>query len=91
MPVAIVIEPAVMPLNIGTVNVKVNSSVISTTLSTITGTLTLLVELSPVNVAVSGVVLKSSPPVIQTLFSQHIIIHTLHYYLQLTLVTVLME
>ena len=91
MPVAIVIEPAVMPLNIGTVNVKVNSSVISTILSTITGTLTLLVELPPVNVAVSGVVLKSSPPVSQTFFTQHIIIHKLHYYLQLTLVNVLME
>ena len=91
MPVAIVIEPAVMPLNVGTFNVKTNSSTISTILSTITRTLTLLIIAPLTNVAVSVAVLKSTPPVSQTLFSQHIIIHTLHYYLELTLVTVLME
>ena len=53
MPVAIVIEPGVIPLNIGTVSVKVNSSVISTMLSTVTGTLTLLIVIPATNVAVS--------------------------------------
>ena len=39
------------------------------------GTLTLLIVIPLSNVAVSVVVSKSTPPVSQTLFSQHIIIH----------------
>ena len=52
---------------------KVSSS--STILSVVTGILTLLIVVILSNVAVSGVVLKSTPPVSQTLFTQHIIIH----------------
>ena len=47
----------------------------SANISSITGTLTLLIVIPLSNVAVSGVVLKSTPPVSQTLFTQHIIIH----------------
>ena len=75
----------------GTVNAKLNSSGPSAIVSLITRTLILLVVSPTGNVAVSVVVTKSTPPVSQTLFSQHIIIHTLHYYLEQILVTVLME
>ena len=61
----------------GTVNIKLNSSVSSAISSMVTGTLTLLIAIPLSNVAISGAVLKSSPPVSQTLFSQHIIIHTM--------------
>ena len=47
----------------------------NTSYASITGTLTLLIIIPLSNVAVSGVVLKSTPPVSQTLFTQHIIIH----------------
>ena len=53
--------------------VKVSFS--STVSSAITDTLTLLIVIPLSNVAVSGVVLKSTPPVSQTLFTKHIIIH----------------
>ena len=56
-------------------NVKLNSSSSSTILSTITGTLTLLIVIPLANVAVSVVVLKSTPPVSQTFCNPHIMIH----------------
>ena len=64
----------------GTINIKSNVSFPSpANISSITGTLTLLIVIPLSNVAVSGVMLKSAPPVSQTLFTQHIIIHiTLH-------------
>ena len=74
-----------------TINIKSNVSFPpSANTSSITGTLTLLIVIPLSNVAVSGVALKSTPPINQTLFTQHIIMHT-QYYLQQTLVTVLME
>ena len=64
------------PSNDGTVNIKSNVSFSpSAIISSITGTLTLLIVIPLSNVAVSVVVSKSTPPVSQTLFSQHIIIH----------------
>ena len=45
------------------------------TLSTITGTLTLLIVIPLANVAVSVVVIKSTSPVSQTFFNPHIMIH----------------
>ena len=60
----------------GTINNKSNASFTpSANISSITGTLTLLTVIPLSNVAVSGVVLKSTPPVSQTFFTQHIIIH----------------
>ena len=50
---------------------KLNSSCSSATWSTITGTLTLLIVIPLANVAVSVVVLKSTPPVSQTFQSTH--------------------
>ena len=92
-PTAVFLPPAVIAglSDDGTFNVKSNSSASSTIMSLITDTLTLLVVIPLANVAVCIAVLKSTPPVSQTLFSQHIIIHTLHYYLEQTVVTVLME
>ena len=92
-PTALFTLPVSMPLPTdgGIFNVKLNSPFPSRILSLITGTLTLLLIAPLANVAVSVSVLKPTPPVSQTLFSQHIIIHTLHYYLEQTLVTVLME
>ena len=59
-----------------TFNIKSNVSFTpSANISSITGTLTLLIVIPLSNVAVSGVVLKSTSPVSQTLFTQHIIIH----------------
>ena len=55
------------------ITLKVSSS--STMSSAVTGTLTLLIVIPLSNVAVSVVLSKSTPPVSQTLFSQHIIIH----------------
>ena len=52
-----------------------NVSFSSNSLSSITGTLTLLIVIPLSNVAVNVVVSKSTPPVSQILFSQHIIIH----------------
>ena len=71
LPVAIFLRPAVTagPSNDGTFNLKLNSSFSSKILSTITGTLTLLIVIPLANVAVSVVVLKSTPPISQTLFS----------------------
>ena len=78
LPVANVMEPSVIPISDGMLNVKRNCSVGSRSLSAITGTLTLLIVTPLANVAVNGSVLKSTPPVSQTLFSQHIIIiHTI--------------
>ena len=92
-PTAVFLSPTDIagPSDDGTFNIKSNSSTSSTIMSLITDTLTLLIVIPLANVAVSVEVLKSTPPVSQTLFSQHIIIHTLHYYLEQTLVTVLME
>ena len=59
----------------GKLKVTMNVSSSSMMLSAITGTSTLLIIIPLSNVAVSGVVLKSTPPVSQTLFTQHIIIH----------------
>ena len=60
----------------GTINVITNAFIfLSTLISSVTGTLTLLIVIPLSNVAVSGVALKSTPPVSQTLFTQHIIIH----------------
>ena len=77
-PVAVFLPPAVIagPSDDGTFNVRPNVSFTpSANMSSITGTLTLLIVIPLSNVAVSGVVLKSTPPVSQTLFTQHIIIH----------------
>ena len=77
-PLALFLPPAVIagPSDDGTVNIKSNVSFCpSPNISSITGTLTLLIVIPLSNVAVSVVVLKSIPPVSQTLFSQHIIIH----------------
>ena len=64
------------PSDDGTINVRSNVSFTpSANISSITGTLTLLIVIPLSNVAASGVVLKSTPPVSQTLFTQHIIIH----------------
>ena len=75
--VILCLSPAVIPLltDDGMFNVTVKVSFLSTISSAITGTLTLLLVFILPNVAVSVVVLKSTPPVSQTLFSQHIIIH----------------
>ena len=77
IPVALSLLPAIIdgPRDDGTFNVKSNSSCSSATLSTITGTLTLLIVIPLTNVAVSVVVLKSTPPVSQTFFNPHIMIH----------------
>ena len=93
IPIAVSLPPAVIagPSDDGTFNAKLNCSDPSAILSLITCTITLLIVIPAANVAVSVVVTKSTPPVSQTLFSQHIIIHTLHYYLEQILVTVLME
>ena len=70
-------RPAVViagPSDDGTSNLKLNSSRSSTTLSTITGTLTLLIVIPLANVAVSVVLIKSTPPVSQTFFSLHMMV-----------------
>ena len=73
LPPAVIAEPSD---DDGTVNIKLNVSFCpSANISSITGTITLLVVIPLSNVVVSVVVLKSTPPVSQTLFSQHIIIH----------------
>ena len=77
-PIALFLPPAVIagPSDDGTINIKLNVSFSpSANLSSITDTLTLLIVIPLSNVAVSVVVSKSTPPVSQTLFSQHIIIH----------------
>ena len=78
-PVALFLPAAVIvgPSDDGTINIKSNISFSpSAIISSITGTLTLLIVIPLSNVAVSVVVSKSTPPVSrQTLFSQHIIIH----------------
>ena len=79
-PTALSLSPAVIAgaNDDGTVNVKSNTSFPSATLSLITGTLTLFIVTPLANVAVNASVSKSTPPVSQTLFSQHIIIiHTM--------------
>ena len=76
--VAISLPPAVTAgaRDDDTINIKSNVSFPSPAmLSSVTGTLTLLIVIPLSNVAVSGVVLKSTPPVSQTLFTQHMIIH----------------
>ena len=77
-PVVLFLPPAVIPgpSDDGTINIKSNVSFSpSANLSSITGTLILLIVIPLSNVAVSVVVSKSTPPVSQILFSQHIIIH----------------
>ena len=77
-PFVLFLPPAVIagPSDDGTANIKSNVSFCpSNNLSSITDTLTLLIVIPLLNVAVSVVVSKSTPPVSQTLFSQHIIIH----------------
>ena len=59
----------------GTFNIKSNSSCPSAILSTVTGTLILLIVIPLANVAVSVALLKSTPPVSQTFFNPHIMIH----------------
>jgi len=92
-PTALSIVLAVIagPSDDGTFIIKLNSSGPSRIASGINDTLTLLIIIPLPNVAVSVAVLKSTPPVSQTLFSQHIIIHTLHCYLEQILVIVVME
>ena len=72
-PTAVSFPPAIIagPRADGLFNVKTNFSGPSIMLSITTGTLTLLIVIPLANVAVSVVVLKSTPPVSQTLFSQH--------------------
>ena len=79
-PIAPFLPPAVIAglSDDGIIKVKLNVSFSpSAIISSITGTLTLLNVIPLSNVAVSVVVSKSTPPVSQTLFSQHnvIIIH----------------
>ena len=77
-PIALFLPPAVIagPSDDTTINIKSNVSFSpSTNLSPNTDTLTLLIVIPLSNVAVSVVVSKSTPPVSQTLFSPHIIIH----------------
>ena len=77
-PSALFLPAAVIagPSDGDTISIKSNVSFTpSANISSITGTLTLLIVIPLSNVAVSGVVLKSTPPVSQTLFTQHIIIH----------------
>jgi len=94
-PTAVSIPPAVIdgPSDVGTFNIKSNCSGPSRIVSGISDTLTLLIVIPLPNVAVSVAVLKSTPPVSQTLFSQYIHnnAQTLHCYLEQTLVIVLME
>ena len=59
----------------GTFNIKSNSSRSSVILSTITGTLTLLIVIPLANVTVNVALLKSTPPVSQTFLNPHIMIH----------------
>ena len=89
-PTAVTLSPAVIagPSDDGTLNAKLNSSSSSAILSLITCTLTLLIVIPAAKVAVSVVVLKSIPPVSQTLFSQHTInmtvsVKTLHISMQI--------
>ena len=77
-PVAIFLPPAVIagPSDDGKVNIKSNVSFCpSANISSITGTLTLLIVTPLSNVTVSVAMSKSTPPISQTLFSQHIVIH----------------
>ena len=77
-PIALFLLSAVIagPSDDGTINVKSNVSFSpSAIISSITATLTLLIVIPLSNVAVSVAVSKSTPPVSQTLFSQHIIIY----------------
>ena len=65
-PIALPVPPAVIagPSDDGTLNIKSNVSFLpSANISSTTGALTLLVVIPLPNVAVSGVLLKSIPPV----------------------------
>ena len=77
-PTAVSLPPAIIdrPNDDGTSNTKLNFSDPSTIVSLITCTLTLLIVISLSNVAVSLVVLKSTSPVSQTLFTQNIVNYT---------------
>ena len=72
-PTAVSFPPAIItgPGGDGLFIVRTNFSGPSIILSIITGTLMLLTVILLANVAVSRVELKSTPPVSQTLFSQH--------------------
>ena len=74
IPIALSLLPAVIAgaSDDGTVNIKSNVSIFpSANLSSITGILILLVVIPLSKVTISGVVLKSTPPVSQTLQSTH--------------------
>ena len=73
-PTAVFLLPAVIAglRNDGTFNSNLNSSVPSTILSVCTRTLTLLIVIPLVKVAFIEVLIKSTPPVSQMLFSKHI-------------------
>ena len=77
IPVVMSLTPAVIAglSDEGTFNLKLNSSDVSVMLSDITGTLTLLIVVPLANVAVSVAMLKSTPPVSQTFFKPHAMIH----------------
>ena len=77
VPIAMSLLPAVIagPRDDGTFKLKSNSSGPSAILSPITSILTLLIVIPLANVAVSVVVLKSTPPVSQTFFNPHIMIY----------------
>ena len=76
---ALYLSPDVIPFvtddGMSKLKVMLKVSFPSSVSSAITGTLTLLIVIPLSNLAVSVVVSKSTPPVSQTLFSQHIIIH----------------
>ena len=78
-PVALSLLPAVIAglSDDDTFKVTLNSSFSSATWSTFTGTLTLLIVIPLANVAVSVVVLKSTPPVSQKFFNPHIMIYNI--------------
>ena len=89
-PSALFLLPAVIagPRFIGTVSVRLKFSGPSAILSTNTNIVTSLIDIPVANVAVCGAVSKSTPPVSYKHF--HLTINKTQYYLQQTLVTVLM-
>ena len=67
IPIAVFLSPAVIlgPSDDGTLNIKSNSSCLSTILSISTEILTSIIVAPPGNVAINVDVLKSAPPVSQ--------------------------
>ena len=82
IPVAIFLLPVVIAglSDDGTFNLKSNSSLSSTELSTITSILTLLIVVPLANVAVSVAALKSIPPVSQTILNPYIMMYVPYSY-----------